>query len=73
MTTPAAAVMLKLREEAARKYPRKMGALARRLKWSRPKLSKILTGDQAAKLDELMALCALLGVQLSQLLSASGA
>lgn len=71
--TPDAAVIVKLREEAERKYPRKLGVLARRLQWSRAKLSKILAGEQAAKLPELLTLCTLLGVPLSQLLRAAGA
>ena len=70
---PDAAVIAKLKEEAERKYPRKQGVLACRLQWSRGKLSKILTGEQDAKLPELMALCAMLGVPLSQLLQRVGA
>lgn len=70
---PDAAVIAKLKEEAERKYPRKLGVLARRLQWSRGKLSKILTGEQEAKLNELMTICALLGVPLSQLLQRVGA
>lgn len=70
---PDAAVIAKLKEEAERKYPRKLGVLARRLRWDKSKLSRILTGEQAAKLPELMTLCTLLGVPLSQLLRAVGA
>lgn len=72
-TKPDAAVIEQLRKEAERKYRRKMGVLARRLGWSRPKLSKILSNDQEARLSEVMALAALLGVPLSQLLRATGA
>lgn len=72
-TKPDAAVIEQLRKEADRKYRRKMGVLARRLGWSRPKLSKILSNDQEARLSEVMALAALLGVPLSQLLRATGA
>lgn len=67
-----AAVIDKLREEAERKYPRRLGVLARRLGWSRPKLSKILSHDQEAKLTEVLTLCALLGIPLSQVLHSAG-
>lgn len=70
---PEAAVIELIRQEAARKYPRKLGVLAARLRWSRAKLSKVLNGEQPAKLAELLPLCAVLSVPLSQVLRAAGA
>lgn len=67
------AAVRQLREIAEKKYPRKLGVLANRLQWSRSKLSKILAGEQPARMSELLLICATVGVPLSQLLHRVGA
>lgn len=65
-------VLQLLKAEAEKKYPRKMGVLARRLQWSKAKLSKVLSGEQPAKLGEVMTLCSLLAIPLSHVLKVAG-
>lgn len=59
-----------LRQEAEKKYRRKMRVLADRLGWDKAKLSRILSGEQGAKLEEVLTLCAVLSVSLPHLLRA---
>lgn len=70
---PETAVIELIRQEAERKYPRRMKVLARRLQWDAAKLSRILRGEQPARLAELLPLCAALSVPLSQVLRSAGA
>lgn len=70
--TPDQIIMQRIREQAEVRYPRKLEVLARRVKWSRPKLSKVLLSQQAATLAELLTLCAAVGLPLSQVMHAAG-
>lgn len=72
-TEVEAHVLKLIRSEADKRYPRKLGTLARRLQWSRAKLSKVLTGEQGAKLPELLTLCSALALPLSHVLKVAGA
>lgn len=72
MDTEAEA-MKKLRELAEVKYQRRLKLLARKCGWERAKLWRILTGEQPAKLAEVMTLCAVLAVPLSHVLHSVGA
>lgn len=66
-------IISEIKKEAERRYPRKMSVLAKRMKWSRAKLSKILNGEQAARLQELIMLCSVLAVPLSSIIKTTGA
>ena len=70
--TPDQIIMQRIRAQAEARYPRKLEVLARRVKWSRPKLSKVLLSQQPATLVELLTLCAAVGMPLSQALHAVG-
>ncbi|MDI1303017.1 MAG: helix-turn-helix transcriptional regulator [bacterium] len=72
-TKPEAEAVKKLRELAESRYQRRLKVLARKCGWERAKLWRILTGEQEAKLAEMMTLCAVLGVSLSHLLHSVGA
>lgn len=62
-----------IRQAAESKYRRRFRVLARRLGWSLPKLSKLLTGEQPMRLVEFLSLCSVLGLVASHLLALAGA
>lgn len=62
-----------IKTEAEKKYPRRLKQLAKKCGWERTKLWRILTGEQAARLPELVKLCAVLSLSLPELLKIAGA
>ncbi len=66
-------IIQKIRETAETRYRRRFRVLARRLGWSLPKLSKLLTGEQPMRLVEFLSLCSVLGLVASHLLALAGA
>lgn len=73
MTPEEKEVLDQLRQEADKKYKRRLKVLARRCGMERAKLWRILNGEQSARLPELLTLCTALSVPLSQVLRAAGA
>ena len=62
-----------LKTVAESKYSRRFAVLARKLKWNRAKLWRLLTGEQAMRLGEFLLLCNVLGLVPSSLLQIVGA
>lgn len=62
-----------LKSAAEKKYSRRFSVLARKLKWDRSKLWRLLTGEQAMRLGEFLLLCNALGLVPSSLLQIVGA
>ena len=66
-------IITNLRTVAESKYRRRFSVLARKLKWDRSKLWRLLTGEQAMRLGEFLLLCNALGLVPSSLLQIVGA
>lgn len=66
-------IITNLREVAESKYRRRLAVLARKLKWDRAKLWRLLTGEQAMRLGEFLMICNALGLVPSHLLKIVGA
>jgi hypothetical protein len=66
-------IITNLRNVAESKYRRRFSVLARKLKWDRSKLWRLLTGEQAMRLGEFLLLCNALGLLPSSLLQIVGA
>ena len=62
-----------LKNVAESKYRRRFSVLARKLKWDKSKLWRLLTGEQAMRLGEFLLLCNALGLVPSSLLQIVGA
>ena len=62
-----------LKNVAESKYRRRFSVLARKLKWDRSKLWRLLTGEQAMRLGEFLLICNALGLVPSSLLQIVGA
>ena len=62
-----------LKTVAESKYRRRFAVLARKLKWDRSKLWRLLTGEQAMRLGEFLLICNALGLVPSSLLRIVGA
>ena len=62
-----------LKTVAESKFRRRLGVLARKLKWDKSKLWRLLTGEQAMRLGEFLLLCNALGLVPSSLLQIVGA
>ena len=62
-----------LKNVAESKYRRRFAVLARKLKWDRAKLWRLLTGEQAMRLCEFLLLCQALGLVPSTMLQIVGA
>lgn len=62
-----------LKEQAEKLYSRRLSVLARKLKWDRVKLWRLLTGEQAMRLGEFLKLCEALKLVPHQLLKIVGA
>lgn len=66
-------IITSLRTVAESKYRRRFAVLARKLKWDRAKLWRLLTGEQAMRLCEFLLLCQALGLVPSTMLQIVGA
>lgn len=66
-------IIERIKAEAEKKYNRRLSVLARRLRWDRAKLWRVLTGEQAIKLNEFLSLCEALKIEPYQLLKIVGA
>lgn len=66
-------IITNLRTVAESKYRHRFAVLARKLKWNRTKLWRLLTGEQAMRLGEFLLLCNALGLLPSSLLQIVGA
>lgn len=66
-------IIERIKAEAEKKYNRRLSVLARRLRWDRAKLWRVLTGEQALKLNEFLSLCEALKIEPYQLLKIVGA
>lgn len=62
-----------LKTVVEKKYRRRLSVLARKLKWDRARLWRLLTGEQAMRLGEFLMLCNALGLVPSHLLKIVGA
>ena len=66
-TITAQHIVQRIKAEAEKKYPRRLSVLARRLRWNRAKLWRVLTGEQVLKLNEFLSLCEALKLPPSEL------
>lgn len=62
-----------LKDQAEKLYNRRLSVLARKLKWDRAKLWRLLTGEQTMRLGEFLMLCDALKLVPHQLLKIVGA
>jgi len=62
-----------LKQQAEKLYNRRLSVLARKLRWDRVKLWRLLTGEQTMRLCEFLALCEALKIVPSSLLKIVGA
>ncbi len=72
-TITAKQIVDRLKAEAEKLYNRRLGVLARKLRWDRAKLWRLLTGEQAMRLCEFFALCEALKLIPSELVKIQGA
>lgn len=73
MNTAEEEVMRQVRQVVETKYPRRLSVLARKVGWDKYKLRRLLYEGQPVRFGELVSLCMVLGLPLSQLLQGVGA